>query len=136
MERWGVTSQSCDPVGRFCRHVDRPQGNHTASTRSLRPAPDTSDLSSLTMWKFPVTGKGKVVLKKPSIPLCANDDCGIEIEGIDLLSCNALGQGVRKKKIYMMLYFMNKTLRTPPLPHLLNKAIPEQSESGPVTIPA
>ena len=70
----------------------------------------------LTMWKFPVTGKGKAVLKKPSIPLCANDDCGIEIEGIDLLSCNALGQGVWKKKIYMMLYFMNKTLRTPPPP--------------------
>ena len=47
MERWGVTSQSCDPVGRFCRHVDRPHGNDTASTRSLRPAPDTSDLSTI-----------------------------------------------------------------------------------------
>ena len=45
----------------------------------------------LTVWKFPVTGKGKAVLKKPSIPLCANDDCAIEIEGIDLLSCNAPG---------------------------------------------
>ena len=43
------------------------------------------------LWKFPVTGKGKTVLKEPSIPLCANDDCGIEIEGIDLLSCNAPG---------------------------------------------
>ena len=32
-----------------------------------------------------------MVLKEPSIPLCANDDCGIEIEGIDLLSCNAPG---------------------------------------------
>ena len=41
----------------------------------------------LTVWKFPVTGKGKAVLKKPSIPLCANDDCGI----VDLLSCNAPG---------------------------------------------
>ena len=48
MERWGVTSQSCDPVDRCCRHVDRPDRNHTASTRSLRPAPDTSDLSSRT----------------------------------------------------------------------------------------
>ena len=43
-----MTSQSCDPVGRFCRHIDRPDRNHTASTRSLRPAPDTSDLS--TWW--------------------------------------------------------------------------------------
>ena len=39
------------------------------------------------LWKFPVTGKGKAVLKEPIIPLCANDDCEIEIEGIDLLSC-------------------------------------------------
>ena len=35
------------------------------------------------LWKFSVTGKGKAVLKEPSIPLCANDDCGI----VDLLLC-------------------------------------------------
>ena len=29
--------------------------------------------------------------EEPSIPLCADDDCGLEIEGIDLLSCNAPG---------------------------------------------
>ena len=50
LEWWGVTSQSCDPVDRCCRHVDRPHRNHTASTRSLQPAPDTSDLS--TTWVF------------------------------------------------------------------------------------
>ena len=48
VEQWGVTYQSCDPVDRCCRHVDRPHRNHTASTRSLRPAPNTSDLS--TWW--------------------------------------------------------------------------------------
>ena len=32
-----------------------------------------------------------MVLEEPSIPLCVDDDCGIEIEGVDLLSCNAPG---------------------------------------------
>ena len=44
-----------------------------------------------TLWKFPVTGKHKVVLEEPSIPLYSDNDCGLEIEGIDLLSCNAPG---------------------------------------------
>ena len=47
LEWWGVTSQSCDSVDRFCRHVDRPHCNHTTSTRSLQPALDTSDLSNI-----------------------------------------------------------------------------------------
>ena len=35
--------------------------------------------------------KRKAVLEEPSIHLCADDDCGLEIEGTDLLSCNAPG---------------------------------------------
>ena len=45
------------------------------------------------LWKFPVTGKRKAVLEEPSIPLCADDDWGLEIEGIDLLSWNAPSPG-------------------------------------------
>ena len=44
-----------------------------------------------TLWKFSVTGKHKAVLEEPSIPLYSDNDCGLEIEGIDLLSCNAPG---------------------------------------------
>ena len=43
------------------------------------------------LWKFLVTGECKVVLEEPSIPLYANDDCELKIEGIELLSCNAPG---------------------------------------------
>ena len=35
--------------------------------------------------------KRKAVLEEPTIPLCTDDDCGLEIEGIDLLSCDAPG---------------------------------------------
>ena len=48
LEQSGMTYSSRALIDRFCRHVDRPHHNHTASTRSLRPAPDTSDLS--TWW--------------------------------------------------------------------------------------
>ena len=48
VEQSGVTYRSRALVDRSCRHIDRPDRNHTASTRSLRPAPDTSDLS--TWW--------------------------------------------------------------------------------------
>ena len=56
LEQSGVTSRSRALVDRFCRHVDRPDRNHTASTRSLRPALDTSDLST-TSHQTPTTRK-------------------------------------------------------------------------------
>ena len=52
--------------------------------------------------------KRKAMFEEPTIALCADDDCGLEIESIDLLSCDAPGCNltVRKYTILSSFYWL------------------------------
>ena len=55
---------------------------------------DTEDdtenqIESINLSSLPI--KRKAVLEAPTIALCADNDCGLEIDGIDLLLCDAPG---------------------------------------------
>ena len=55
-----------------------------------------NQIESINLSSLPV--KRKAVLEAPTIALCADDDCGLEIDGIDLLLCNAPGCNLTVRK--------------------------------------
>ena len=56
--------------------------------------------------------KCKAMFEEPTIALCADDDCGLEIESIDLLSCDAPGCNLTVRKYTILSSFHWLTLLT------------------------